>query len=189
MTTSRLEAFSDGVLAIIITIMVLELKAPLGNRFEDLTPLVPKLLSYVFSFIYVGIYWNNHHHLFQIMSTVSGKVLLSNLHLLFWLSLIPFATAWMGETNFAQDTVTIYCSILLLCAIAFSILGKMSIASEGKDSPIAKAIGNGRKETFSILLYGDSVLLSFFLPIVELILVYIVAIIWLVPDSRIEKLT
>jgi uncharacterized membrane protein len=187
MTTSRLEAFSDGVLAIIITIMVLELKVPRGNHLEDLTPLIPKFLSYVFSFVYVGIYWNNHHHLFHIMERVSGKVLLANLNLLFWLSLIPFATAWMGETGFAKDTVTIYCSILLLCAIAFSILGKLAIVQEGKDSSIAMAIGKGRKEIISTIIYCASVLLSFWWPLVALILVYVVAIIWLVPDRRIEK--
>jgi uncharacterized membrane protein len=169
--------------------MVLELKAPVGTHFENLTPLIPKLLSYVFSFIYVGIYWNNHHHLFQIMEKVSGKVLLANLHLLFWLSLIPFATAWMGETGFAQDSVTVYCVIVLLCAIAFAILGRVAIGQEGKDSSLAMAIGNGRKETISTIIYIASVLLSFVWPIVALILVYVVAIIWIIPDRRIEKLS
>jgi uncharacterized membrane protein len=188
MTTGRLEAFSDGVLAIIITIMVLDLKIPQGNSFESLLPLAPKFLSYVFSFLYVGIYWNNHHHLFQVMQRVSGKVLLSNLLLLFWLSLIPFATAWMGETRFSKNTVTVYCGILLMCALAFAILGKMAIVSEGKNSAIARAIGNSRKEVISVGLYTSGVIISFFLPTVALAIVYIVAILWLIPDRRMEKL-
>lgn len=188
MTTNRLEAFSDGVLAIIITIMVLELKVPEGATFATLQPLLPKFLSYIFSFIYVGIYWNNHHHMFQAIKRINGKVLWANMFLLFALSLFPFTTAWMGENHFEENTVALYGSNLLLAAIAFTILEKYAIKYEGKESVFAKAVSSQTKEIASMLLYIAGIILSFFYPIMGVILFYIVAIIWIVPDKRIEKL-
>ena len=162
-----MEAFSDGVLAIIITIMVLEFKVPHGTALAELQPLVPKFLSYVLSFIYVGIYWNNHHHLLQAARHVSGRVLWANLHLLFWLSLIPFATAWMGENHFAAWPVALYGAVLLGAAVAYTILTRSLIAHHGANSELAVAIGSDFKGWLSIAAY--------------------VAAMWLVPDSRIEK--
>jgi uncharacterized membrane protein len=187
MTTNRLEAFSDGVLAIIITIMVLELKQPEGNDFKALISLLPKFLSYIFSFIYVGIYWNNHHHLFQAIEKINGKILLANLNLLFWLSFIPFATDWIGESNFASNPTTLYCFILLMSAISFLILEKSVIKSEGKNTKIGIALGSHQKEKISLLLYTFSFILSFYYSIISLIIVYAIAILWIIPDERIEK--
>ncbi|MHA8072115.1 TMEM175 family protein [Aquirufa ecclesiirivi] len=187
MTTNRLEAFSDGVLAIIITIMVLELKVPHGSDFETLTPLLPKFLSYLFSFIYVGIYWNNHHHLFQAIEKVNGKVLLANLGLLFWLSLLPFVTGWMGENQFAANTVALYGFVLLMCALSFLFLEKSAIKHEGEESNIGQALANRWKERISTTGYFSGIILAFFYPIISLLIFYSIALLWILPDQRIEN--
>lgn len=187
MTTNRLEAFSDGVLSIIITIMVLEIKVPEINDFSGLAYLLPKFLSYIFSFLYVGIYWNNHHHLFQAIEKVTGKILLANLNLLFWLSLIPFATGWIGESHFAANPTTFYCFILLVCAISFLTLENCVIKSEGKNTKISIALDAHKKEKISLLLYVISFIISFFYSFISLIIVYAIAVIWIIPDKRIEK--
>lgn len=187
MTTNRLEAFSDGVLAIVITIMVLELKVPEGHNFEELKPLLPKLLSYVLSFFYLGIYWNNHHHLFHAIQRVNGKVLWANLFLLFALSLIPFTTGWMGENDFENNPVALYGINLLLCAIAFNVLESISIMHDGKESLIGTALKNKTKEYSSIGLYIVGIALSYFQPYASLLCYVIVAALWLIPDTRIEK--
>lgn len=187
MTKGRLEAFSDGVLAIIITIMVLELRIPEGENFADLKPLAFKFLSYLFSFIYIGIYWNNHHHLFQAVKHVNGKVLWANLHLLFWLSILPFATSWLGENHFTKNPAALYGFILLMCALAFNILQKFCLDLEGKDSVIAKALQSTLKEKLSALIYVSGIVLSFFLPLIAVGMYYVAAIFWIIPDLRIEK--
>ena len=187
MKTGRLEAFSDGVLAIIITIMVLELSVPEVSSFDALKPLIPKFISYLLSFIYVGIYWNNHHHLFQATEKVNGAILWANLSLLFMLSLIPFTTAWMGENHFAQNPVALYGINLLLCAVAYAFLMKAILKNEGKDSKIGTAVVNTKKENLSIILYLVGIIISFFTPIISVGILFIVAIIWIVPDTRIEK--
>lgn len=187
MTTNRLEAFSDGVLAIVITIMVLEMQVPEGSSWIHLKPVLPKFTSYVLSFIYVGIYWNNHHHLFQAIQKVNGKVLWANLFLLFTLSLLPFTTAWMGENHFEKNPVILYGLNLLLCAIAFLILEKTSTSSDGKSSVISSALESNRKEIISIVLYLIGVITAIFYPIIGLIFFVIVAIVWLIPDKRIEN--
>ncbi|SIT24712.1 MULTISPECIES: TMEM175 family protein [Chryseobacterium] len=187
MTKGRLEAFSDGVLAIIITIMVLELKVPEGNDWQSLKPLIPKFLAYIFSFLYVGIYWNNHHHLFQAVKKVNGKILWANLHLLFWLSLMPFATEWIGETHFAKNPVATYGFGLGLCATAYTILENAIIKSEGESSKLKQAIASRFKENASIVLYVSGIIVSFIYPYIAVALYYTVALLWLIPDRRIEK--
>jgi len=187
MHKARLEAFSDGVIAIIITIMVLELKAPLGHHFSDLDEVIPVLLSYVLSFIYLGIYWNNHHHLFQAAKKVNGAILWANLHLLFWLSLIPFVTDWMGINDFAARPVALYGIVLLFAAIAYFILVQALIASHGKNSTLAIAIGNDFKGKISVVLYIFGILLTYLNPFCGCFFYILVAIMWLVPDRRIEK--
>lgn len=187
MNKNRLEAFSDGVLAIIITIMILEIKVPEGANFSDLMILAPKFLSYILSFVYVGIYWNNHHHMLQSVTKVNGKILWANLHLLFWLSLIPLSSGWMGEHNFAKATITFYGVILFFSAIAFWLLQNIIIASEGQKSILAKALGNNFKGKISNLLYLIGIVISFFYEFIAAAIYIIVAIIWLVPDKRIEK--
>lgn len=176
MTKGRLEAFSDGVLAIIITIMVLELRIPEGDTFQALRPMAFKFLSYIFSFLYVGIYWNNHHHLFQAVEHVNGKVLWANLHLLFWLSILPFATSWMGENDFAKNPVALYGFILLMCALAFNILQKLCLDLEGKDSVIAKALKSTLKEKISAAIYISGIVLSFYFPVAAVIMYYLAAL-------------
>ena len=187
MKPNRLEAFSDGVLAIIITIMVLEMKIPEGSHFEDLLPVVPVALSYLFSFIILGIYWNNHHHLMQATTKVKGKILWANLNLLFWLSLFPFTTAWMWENPFEKNPVALYGLILLLAAIAYKMLARYIAISEGKESVIGKAFSRDRKGNFSILAYSLAVLTSFYQPVVSILIYIAVAFLWLIPESRIEK--
>lgn len=187
MEKNRLEAFSDGVLAIIITIMVLELKVPHGARFSELSPLIPVFSSYVLSFIYVGIYWNNHHHLLHAAQHVSGGILWANLHLLFWLSLTPFATAWMGGNDFAPWPVAFYGMLLLLAAIAYSILTKTLIARHGTESMLAQSIGDDRKGKVSLIIYAVAIPLSFLRPWIACGLYALVAVMWLVPDPRIER--
>lgn len=187
MTTNRLEAFSDGVLAIVITIMVLELKVPEGANFETLKPLIPKLLSYLFSFIYVGIYWNNHHHLFHAIQKVNGKILWANLFLLFSLSLIPFTTGWMGENNFECHPVALYGINLIVTALSFLLLERAAIKHEGKEATLYKAINKQKKEYASLALYITGIITSFFFPLYAVMLYYIVALMWIIPDKRIEK--
>ena len=188
MNKNRLEAFSDGVLAIVITIMILELKVPEGDNFGDLQSVFPTFISYLLSFIYIGIYWNNHHHLFLSVSKINGKILWANLHLLFWLSLIPVSTGWMGQHHFAKATMTLYGVILFLSAIAFLMLQNIIIANEGKISLIAKAVGNDLKGKFSLILYVIGIICSFYNGWISGVLYIIVALIWLIPDSRIEKI-
>ena len=187
MSKGRLEAFSDGVIAIIITIMVLELKAPHGTDLESLRPLIPILLSYLLSFVFVGIYWNNHHHMLQAVRHVNGNILWANLHLLFWLSLIPFANAWMGENHFAELPVAMYGIILLCAAIAYFILTRLLIAHHGKDSTLARALGQDIKGKVSPIFYIAAIPLAFVRPWMAWSLYVIVAIMWLIPDRRIEK--
>ncbi|WP_426113841.1 TMEM175 family protein [Massilia sp. PWRC2] len=187
MGKSRLEAFSDGVIAIIITIMVLELKVPHGAAFDDLIPLLPVFGSYVLSFIYVGIYWNNHHHMLHLVHTISGATLWANLHLLFWLSLIPFVSAWMGEHQFAAAPVAAYGAILLMCAVAYLILARVLTRHQPANRALADAIGMDRKGWLSIALYIAGIALSLPLPLIGFLLYVVVAIMWLVPDRRIER--
>jgi len=188
MNKTRLEAFSDGVLAIIITIMVLEIKVPHGNELSALIPLIPVFLSYVLSFIYLGIYWNNHHHMMHTVKHVTGDVLWANLHLLFWLSLVPFTTGWMGENNFSSASMFLYGFILLMAAIAYFILQGRIIKNHGKDSILAKAIGKDLKGKISPILYLIGILFSFINQWVSGFVYLLVALIWLIPDKRIERI-
>lgn len=188
MNKGRMEAFSDGVLAIVITIMVLEIKVPHGKELKDLHPLIPIVLSYILSFIYLAIYWNNHHHMMQTVKKVSGNILWANMHLLFWLSLIPFVTGWMGENSFAQTPVALYGLILLLAAIAYYILQIQIIKSHGKDSVLAKAVGKDLKGKISPLLYIVGIAFSWISTWVSGVIFILVAIIWLIPDKRIERI-
>lgn len=188
MTKGRLEAFSDGVIAILITIMVLELRPPHEITFESLRPLVPTLLSYVMSFVFLGIYWANHHHMLQSVSKVTGGALWANLHLLFWLSLVPFTTAWMGESHFAKAPVACYGLVLIASAIAYYILSRIFVRNEGPDSHIARALGKDFKGRLSVVLYSIAVLAAFMLPVVSCVIYMLVALIWLVPDRRIERI-
>ncbi|HEX5004154.1 MAG TPA: TMEM175 family protein [Gemmatimonadales bacterium] len=187
MTTNRLEAFSDGVLAIIITIMVLEMKVPHGTDFAALGPLVPVFLSYVLSFVYLGIYWNNHHHMMHIVHRVSGGVLWANLHLLFWLSLVPFVTGWMGENHFAPAPVALYGGVLLAAAVAYTILVRAILRVEGPHSKLAHAVGRDRKGNISMALYVVGIVASFFTVRIAGAAYIAVALIWLVPDQRVER--
>jgi uncharacterized membrane protein len=186
MGKNRLEAFSDGVLAIIITIMVLELKVPHGESLETLRPLVPVFLSYVLSFVYLGIYWNNHHHMLHATHRVTGPMLWANLHLLFWLSLFPFATGWMGENHFASTPVALYGVVTLMAAIAYYILQQLIIASQGPDSLLKKAVRGDWKGKLSPVFYILAISLAFVSEWISLGLYVLVALIWLVPDRRIE---
>jgi len=187
MKTTRLEAFSDGVLAIIITIMVLELKVPHAVELSALKPVLPVLSSYVLSFIYLGIYWNNHHHLFQATEEVSGGILWANLHLLFWLSLFPFTTAWMGENQLAAIPTAVYGFVLLMAAIAYYILERAIIAKEGRESLVAQAVGKDRKAKLSLLLYLAAIPLAFVISWIAAGLYVFAALLWLIPDPRIER--
>jgi uncharacterized membrane protein len=189
MSNSRLEAFSDGVIAIIITIMVLELKVPHGDSLNSLAPLVPNFLSYVLSFIYVGIYWNNHHHMLHTCELVTGPILWGNLHLLFWLSLFPITTAWIGENHTAAAPAALYGVVLLMAAVAYGILQQAIIAAQGRDSLLKKAVGADWKGKLSPIIYMAGIAAAFFLsPRVAQMLYLVVALLWLVPDRRIEKL-
>jgi uncharacterized membrane protein len=187
MKTSRLEAFSDGVLAIIITIMVLELKVPHAVELAALKPLLPVFLSYVLSFIYLGIYWNNHHHLFQVAREVSSGILWANLHLLFWLSLFPFTTGWMGENHLASIPTAVYGFVLLMAAIAYYILQCAIIAKEGKESLLALAIGKDWKGKLSPALYLTAIPLAFVSSWIASAVYVFVALLWLIPDPRISR--
>jgi uncharacterized membrane protein len=186
MHKGRLEAFSDGVIAIIITIMVLELKVPHGGELEDLRPLLPTFVSYVLSFVYIGIYWNNHHHMLQAAQKVSGGILWANNHLLFWLSLIPFSTAWVGEHEFSRWPVALYGLNLLMCAIAYTILSRALIKHHGANSVLAKATGGDVKGRLSLVFYVAGIALTFVHPWLSYGCFIGVAVMWLIPDRRIE---
>jgi uncharacterized membrane protein len=188
MGKNRLEAFFDGVVAIIITIMVLEMKVPHGDNIETLYPLVPVLLSYVLSFIYLGIYWNNHHHMLHACKHVTGSMLWANLHLLFWLSLIPFTTGWMGENHFAAMPTALYGFVLLMAAIAYWILQLRIIVSQGKNSIVKQAVGNDWKGKLSPVLYAAAILLAYVSQWIAIAIYVFVALLWLVPDRRIERI-
>jgi uncharacterized membrane protein len=187
MGRGRLEAFSDGVLAIIITIMVLELKVPHGADLGALGPLLPVLLSYVLSFIFIGIYWSNHHHLFHAVRHVDGRILWANLHLLFWLSLIPFVTGWMGENHFAAWPVALYGTVLLSAAIAYLILTRVLVSYHGRDSALAKAVGKDFKGKVSVVCYAVAIPLAFVNSWLACGLYVLVVVMWLIPDRRIER--
>ncbi|MDA8111993.1 MAG: TMEM175 family protein [Nitrospiraceae bacterium] len=187
MKTNRLEAFSDGVIAIIITIMVLELKIPIGEGFLALKPLIPVFLSYVLSFVYIGIYWNNHHHMLHATQKVTGPILWANMHLLFWLSLIPFATGWMGENHFSAPPSALYGVVLLMASIAYWILQQRIIASQGADSLLRRAVGRDWKGKLSPILYLLAIFAAFLSQWISQCLYVLVALLWLVPDRRIER--
>ena len=187
MSKGRLEAFSDGVIAILITIMVLELKVPRQAEWAALLPLIPVFLSYVMSYAYLGIYWNNHHHLLQAIKHVDGRVLWANLHLLFWLSLVPFVTGWMGETHFAARPVALYGTVLLLAAVAYYILTRTLISLHGRDSVLASAVGRDFKGKVSVVIYTVAILLAFVNSWLACALYVLVAVMWLIPDRRIER--
>ena len=187
MKKGRLEAFSDGVFAIIITIMVLELHIPHGDNINDLLPLLPKFMSYVLSFVYVGIYWNNHHHMIYATERINGAILWSNLNLLFWLSLIPFATAWMGENHFSRWPVIVYGLLLIINGTAYTILCWLLIKEAGADSPLATALGNDWKGKVSVIVYAIAVGLAFINPWLAFSIYVMVALMWFIPDRRIEK--
>jgi uncharacterized membrane protein len=188
MNKARLEAFSDGVMAVIITIMVLDLKVPHDSDPHALVPLIPVFLSYVLSFVYVGIYWNNHHHMFHAVHHVNGAILWANLHLLFWLSLVPFVTGWMDETHFAPLQVAAYGAVLLCSAFAYTILTKVLVADHGEDSLIAKALGRDFKGNISLAIYVLAIAIAFWQRWIACALYAVVAAIWLVPDRRFERL-
>ena len=187
MGTGRLEAFSDGVIAIIITIMVLELKAPHGSGFDALLPIIPVFLIYVLSFIYVGIYWNNHHHMLYAAEKISGAALWANLHLLFWLSLIPFVTAWVHETHLVPAPVALYGFVLLMAAVAYFILARILVRDNGPNSALAKAFGRDTKGRLSIVLYVAGIALSLWHAWMAVAVYVLVAVMWITPDRRIEK--
>jgi uncharacterized membrane protein len=188
MNRTRLEAFSDGVMAIIITIMVLEIKVPCGNDFTALKPLIPVIVSYVLSFIYIGIYWNNHHHLLHTVKTVNGAILWANLHQLFWLSLVPFTTGWIGENHFDPIPMAVYGFVLLMAAVAFYVLQTIIVRSQGEHSILAKAIGSDLKGKMSLVLYLLAICSNFVSQWISGSIYILVALIWLIPDKRIEMM-
>ncbi|MBP7686698.1 MAG: DUF1211 domain-containing protein [Thermoflexales bacterium] len=187
MSKGRLEAFSDGVIAIIITIMVLELKVPEGAEISALIPLIPVFLSYALSFVFVGIYWNNHHHLLQAARQVNGAVLWANMHLLFWLSLVPFVTNWLGENGFQSWPVALYGAVLLLAGFAYFLLSRALVALHGQESALAKAVGNDAKGYISLVCYTAAIPLAFFNAMLACGLYVVVAVMWFIPDRRIEQ--
>jgi uncharacterized membrane protein len=187
MTKNRLEAFSDGVIAIIITILVLELQTPHGSDFAALRPLLPVFLTYILSFVFLAIYWNNHHHMLHTVQKVNGRILWANMHLLFWLSLIPFVTGWMGENHFASEPTAVYGVVLLMAAIAYTILQHEIVVHHGPDSVLASAVGSDWKAKISLLSYVAAIPLAFVAPWISDGLFVLVALIWLVPDKRIES--
>ncbi len=188
MSKSRMEAFSDGVIAVIITIMVLEMRAPHSADIDAMRPLIPVFLSYVLSFVFLCIYWNNHHHMLQAVRAVNGRVLWANSHLLFWLSLVPFATNWMGETHFAALPVAVYGVVLLFAAIAYYVLARVLVAHHGAESTLAVALGTDFKGRISIVIYAVAIALTFVAPWISCALYAAVALMWLIPDRRFERL-
>jgi len=188
MQKGRLEAFSDGVIAVIITIMVLEMKVPHGTDPAALAPLIPVFVSYVLSYAYIGIYWNNHHHMLHATKTVNGPILWANLHLLFWLSLIPFVTGWMGENHFAEIPVALYGGVLLMSAISYYVLSRCLIEHDGRESLLGSAVGNDFKGRISVVIYVVAIVISFVNRWVALGLYFAVALLWFVPDRRIERM-
>ena len=188
MSKGRLEAFSDAVVAIIITIMVLEMKVPHGAELTSLRPLIPVLLSYALSFVFLGIYWNNHHHLFQAVRQVDGRILWANLHLLFWLSLVPFVTGWMGENHFEPWPVALYGFVMLLAGCAYFILTRSLVARHGADAPLTRALGSDFKGKLSVLGYASAIPLAFVRPWIAGAIYVAIAVVWLVPDRRFERL-
>jgi uncharacterized membrane protein len=187
MTKNRLESFSDGVFAILITILVLELKVPHGSDFTALSPLLPVFLTYILSFVYLGIYWNNHHHMLHTAHKVNGKIMWANLHLLFWLSLVPFTTGWMGENHFASEPTAVYGTVLLMAAVAYTILQREIVVHHGRDSLLADAVGDDRKGRISLLGYLVAIPAAFVEQWISDAIYIGVALIWLVPDRRIES--
>jgi len=187
MKKGRLEAFSDGVIAIIITIMVLELHVPHGEHLADLVPMLPVFFSYVLSFVYVGIYWNNHHHMIYAAKTINGSILWANLNLLFWMSLIPFATAWMGENHFSRWPVIIYGAVLIMTGGAYTILCRLLIRQAGEGSTLAMALGRDWKGKLSVAAYVVAIALAFVHPWLSIVLYVLVAMMWFIPDRRIER--
>jgi uncharacterized membrane protein len=187
MNKSRLEAFSDGVIAIIITIMALELKVPHGSDWNSLLPLLPVFFCYILSFSYVAIYWNNHHHLFQVVRNVNGKILLANVHLLFWLSLIPFVTAWSGENSFALVPVVLYGVVLFMAALAYFILTQSLLRAHEEDSALARALGRDRKGKLSAATYAIAIPLTYLSPVIPMALYALIALVWIIPDQRMER--
>lgn len=187
MDKNRLEAFSDGVLAIIITIMVLEIKAPHGGEFSDLLPLIPVVLSYILSFIYIGIYWNNHHHLFKLADRINGRVMWANMHVLFWLSLIPFVTSWLGENHFASAPIAVYGVALIMPAFAWWIMVRVLLSVHSKESRLRQALQTTFKEKISLVLYAVGIALSFVAPWGSALMYFAVSLLWLIPDKRMEK--
>ena len=188
MQKGRLEAFSDGVIAVIITIMVLEMKVPHGTDPAALAPLISVFVSYVLSYVYVGIYWNNHHHMLHATKTINGPILWANLHLLFWLSLIPFVTGWMGENHFAEIPVALYGAVLLMSAISYYLLSRCLIKHDGRESLLGSAVGKDFKGRISVVIYVVAILLSFVNRWIALGLYFSVALLWFVPDRRIERM-
>jgi uncharacterized membrane protein len=186
MTKDRLEAFSDGVFSVLITIMVLELKVPRGADWAALSPLLSGFLTYILSFVFLGIYWNNHHHMLQATERINGMILWANLHLLFWLSLVPFVTGWMGENHFAALPTSVYGGVMFMSAIAFTILANRIVAQEGPESALAQAFGRDRKSKVSLMLYAIAIPIAFLHQAIADALYVSVALIWLVPDRRIE---
>ena len=187
MKKGRLEAFSDGVIAVIITIMVLELHVPHSGHLRDLAPMLPAFLSYVLSFLYVGIYWNNHHHMLYVVEKINGAALWANLNLLFWLSLIPFVTEWMEENHFSTGPVALYGLILIMNALAYTILSRVLIRGAGNNTALAEAMGSDRKGYLSLAIYACAIPLSFVSSVAALCLYWAVAVIWFIPDPRIER--
>jgi uncharacterized membrane protein len=187
MSKGRLEAFSDGVIAILITIMVLELRVPRGDDLGALRPLLPVFLTYVLSFVFLGIYWNNHHHMLHATDRVNGKILWANLHLLFWLSLVPFVTGWMGENHFASLPTAVYGAVMLLAAVAYTILQRVILKHQGPDSRLAAAVGKDRKGKLSLACYALAIPLAFVHQWISDALYVFVALLWLIPDRRIES--
>ncbi len=187
MSKSRLEAFSDGVIAIIITIMVLELKTPHGHNFSDIVPMLPVFLAYLLSFVFVGIYWNNHHHLFQVVKHINGRVLWANLHLLFWLSIIPFVTSWLGESGLQAVPIAFYGAVCWVAGLAYYILVRVLVGIHAPDSPLVKAVGKDRKGLLSLILYTAAIPLAFVAPWAALGLIVLVALMWFIPDRRIAR--
>jgi TMEM175 potassium channel family protein len=188
MNKTRMETFFDAVIAIIITIMVLELKVPHGESIATLSPLIPRLFSYVLSFVYLGIYWNNHHHMMHVCDRVTGSMLWANLHLIFWLSLIPFTTGWMGENHFAKLPAATYGAVLFMSGVAYLILQQRIIASQGEDSILKKAVGSDWKGKLSALLYVAAILLAFLSSWLSVGIYVFVALMWVIPDKRIERI-